>query len=244
MRILILVLVLAGRVHAEPLKISDRHAQPPVADGDLTDWAGAKFQTIICGRAQAAEVALAHDATNLYLAYRITHSSPLHNRGQDAQHHFKEGAAVDLMLGPACEKPTTPQTGDLRLLLVPTQPKPVAMLYRQVWPEALPEDRVEFRSPVRTVTFDSVREMPEVTVVFHKTPTGYVCEARVPYRALGITPRAGQTMRGDLGILLANDGGLLTSQRCNLFNQLATTVSDIPTEAELTPAGWGEFVWD
>jgi len=233
------VAALAG---SEPA-VNVRHARIKV-DGDLRDWKAVPFRTIIGGREPVAEVAVAHDATNLYLAYRVTSATPLLNRGQDPLHHFKEGAAMDLHVGPWRDEPTTPGAGDLRLLLVPTTPEPVAVLYRQVLPGAPAEEHVEFRSPVRTVTFDSVKPVPAVKVVFRKTATGYVCEAVVPLAVLGIESRPGLRLRGDVGVLLANDGGLLTAQRCNLFNRLATTVSDIPTEVELTPAGWGELVFE
>ncbi len=219
--------------------VADRYGRAPIVDGDLADWDGVKFHTIVCGRQPTAAAALAHDRENLYLAYRVTDASPLMNRGQDPLHHFKEGDAVDLMFGPARDGRTKPVAGDLRLLLVPAGP--VAVLYRQVWPGGRP---VEFSSPVRRVTFDSVEVAADVAVKFVATATGYVCEARVPLATLGVTWEAGRRLAGDLGVLLSNDGGLLTVQRCNLFHRLATTVSDIPTEVELTPGGWGEMEFE
>ncbi len=235
-RLALALVLLVVPVFAEPLRIVDRHGRAPVVDGDLADWDGVKFHTIVCGRQPTAVAAVAHDRENLFLAYRVTDPSPLLNRGQDPLHHFKEGDAVDLMLGPTRDGRATPVAGDLRLLLVPTGP--VAVLYRQVWPGGEP---VEFSSPVRKVKFDSVRELPDATVKFAKTATGYTVEARAPLATLGVRWQTGLKLAGDLGVLLSNDGGLLTVQRCNLFNQLATTVSDIPTEVELTPAGWGEM---
>ncbi len=43
---------------------------------------------------------------------------------------------------------------------------------------------------------------------------------------------------GDVGVLYSNDGGMYTAQRCYYHATENTTVSDLPTEAELRPAQW------
>ena len=211
----------------------------PKIDGDLSDWTGAGFYRISSGEHLVGQVAMAHDGKNLYLAWEVVDSSPLMNRGQDPMCHFKEGDCVDLMLGPYRAQAGGPVKGDLRLLFVPLPEGPAVFLYRQVWPGAEKDFNYRFESPVRYVDFDFAAQIQEVEVVFKKTDGGYLCEARVPFQALAIQPGPGAKMRGDMGILSSNDGGMMTERRCYLFNQKAHVTADLPTEAELLPAEWG-----
>lgn len=225
---------------AEPLSVPERTI---VADGELADWRGVAFRPIVVAGVTRAEVALARDGTHLFAAWRVPDMSPLLNRGQDPLNHFHEGDAVELLLGPWREPGGGPQTGDLRLLLVPLEggAQPKAVLYRQVDPTAKPEEQVEFQSPVRNVAMDSVHELAAVHAVFTPTPEGYICEASIPLKPLGLPNRTGLRLRGDMGVLFSNDGGMFTASRACLFDALATCVSDIPTEVELNPARWGEL---
>ncbi len=61
---------------------------------------------------------------------------------------------------------------------------------------------------------------------------------------LGLKPAPGTTLRGDLGLLRGD--GLRTTQRVYWSNKASGLVSDIPSEAELTPQLWGtlKFVAD
>jgi hypothetical protein len=56
---------------------------------------------------------------------------------------------------------------------------------------------------------------------------------------LGLKPRHGQTLRGDLGVLRGN--GYETLQRAYWSNKASGLVSDLPSEAELTPRLWGTW---
>jgi len=59
---------------------------------------------------------------------------------------------------------------------------------------------------------------------------------------LGLAAKSGGNLRGDLGILRGN--GFQTLQRVYWSNKATAIVSDVPSEAEITPALWGrlEFV--
>ncbi len=54
----------------------------------------------------------------------------------------------------------------------------------------------------------------------------------------------GLRIRGNIGVLWGNDGGLATERRSYLFNHspIANIVADTPSEAELQPAEWGTWI--
>ncbi len=217
-----------------------RHAI--LVDGIHDDWKRLPFATIHAGGEEVAEVSMAFDHTHIYVAYRVRDASPMKNRFQDPTHHFKEGDAVDFMIGPWRPRPRTPIDGDARVLIVPDQEAAhVVVVYRQRATGADPQWSHTFSSPVRRIPFDSVRIYHDAQVVFLETEKGYLCEARIPISWLGFEALP-ERLIGDMGVLLSDEGGMRTTRRCNLINTSADTVSDVPTEAELTPDGWGEIV--
>lgn len=205
---------------------------------EIRTWEKVPLRDIKSGEILVARVGAAHDGSHLYLVYLVNDSTPLKNRGQDPMNHYKEGDNCDLMIGPWRDGAGGPTAGDLRLLFTPLDP-PVTTVYRQVWPDADPDFRVEFKSPVRSVWMDFVSQMDGIEIVFGTVEGGYSCVAKVPFDQIGIKYVPGLKMRFDLGVLSSNDGGILTERRAYLFNQKANVVMDVPTEAELTPAEWG-----
>jgi len=214
----------------------------PRVDGDFADWEGLQPQQLKSGENVVGSVAIGHNGTRLFLFYTAQDASPLKNAGRDYKLHFKNGDALDLLLGPLAPGRTEPVEGDVRALFVPTQPSPTAVQYRAVVPGTPKRKRVEFSSPVRKVYFDSVGTLSDSPMAFRAAEGGYVCETSVPLAKLGVTYKPGLRLRGDVGILFSNEGGLLTEQRVYLFNRKGNVVADTPTEAELTPALWGQFV--
>ena len=210
-------------------------------DGKHDDWKHLPFSTIRAGGEVVAQVAMAFDDTYIYVAYRVRDATPMMNRLQDPPHHFKEGDALDFMIGPWRPRPRHPIDGDARVLLVPVPDHPVVVVYRQRAAAADPQWNHTFSSPIRRVSFDSVRIYHDPHVVSRRTNTGYASEARIPIAWLGLESLP-ERLIGDMGVLLSDEGGMRTTRRCNLIHTSADTVSDIPTEAELTPDGWGEIL--
>jgi hypothetical protein len=62
-------------------------------------------------------------------------------------------------------------------------------------------------------------------------------EVSIPLSIFGLSPTPGETLRGDIGLLRGD--GLRTTQRVYWFNKATGLVSDIPSEASLTPQLWG-----
>jgi hypothetical protein len=122
------------------------------------------------------------------------------------------------------------------LLVTQVKGKTVAALYRPKVPGATTEP-VEFTSPVRSIKFDRVDDVSsEVRLA---AGTNGIYELSVPLSLLGLKPEAGQRIRGDIGVLRGN--GSQTMQRSYWRNKATGLVSDIPSEAELTPRLWGQW---
>lgn len=235
----------AASPHARTMTISDlRQSANPVIqiDGSHREWKPLPYHSIKVGDSEQAQVGMAIDEENIYVSYRVIDTTPMQNRFQDPPNHFKEGDALDFMIGPWRQQPSNfPAAGDTRCLIVPFADFPVVIIYQQVAPGSPPDQAHTFSSPVRQVRFDRVSLYYDVDVAVRETPYGYMCEARIPIEWLQWDEWPDRII-GDMGVLFSNDGGIFTAQRCNLINTLADTVSDLPTEAELTPAGWGELI--
>jgi hypothetical protein len=101
---------------------------------------------------------------------------------------------------------------------------------------------VLFESPLRSLRFDDVEEVSSSVQVAIGTKaasnvgTGDF-EVSIPLRVLGLSPLPGESFRGDIGLLRGD--GLRTTQRVYWSNKATGLVSDIPSEASLTPQFWG-----
>ena len=220
--------------------------EPLTVDGKLDDWPGSEWAPVdLRGTAAnfnsdskpyqvqaAARVA----GERLHLAYRTTEPDLLRNSGADPVGLFKTGGCLDLMLAAKGGDPAraVPVEGDLRLLVTRVKDRTLAMLYRPVVPgTATP---VPFSSPWRTIIIDRVDDV-SAQVELGAADGNY--ELSIPLAALGWQPVAGTTIQADLGILRGD--GISTFQRVYWSNKGTAIVSDVPSEAQLTPALWGRW---
>jgi hypothetical protein len=213
---------------------------PVVPDGKLAEWPAERFTPI--GSRGAAAIAV--DATNLYLAFRVESGGLPRNGGDDPKLLFKTGDSVDLQLGvDAAASPTrmTPVPGDQRLLLTLQGGKPVGVLYQHRVPGTAPAAKTPFTSPWRTEYVDRIQTLDAKAIGIARTPTGYAVEAVVPLSLLGFTPTAGAHYRVDFGILSADGTGAATQVRTYWANPAVGIVSDTPSEIQLVPGLWGEM---
>jgi hypothetical protein len=225
-------------------------SDPPVVDGRLDDWAGANWVEIdksgvaafFDSKTKPYDVsgAVAISGDRLYAAFHTGDSNLLRNTGEMAHALFKTGGALDLMIGTESsgqENRDKPVAGDLRLLVTQSRDKTVAELYRAVVPGTT--EPVAFSSPWRTITLDRVEDVsPQVRLAGNAG--NY--EISIPLSVLGLHPKTGERIKGDLGILRGN--GFQTLQRVYWSNKATGITADVPSEAELTPRLWGrwEFV--
>ena len=218
----------------------------PKVDGKLDEWGTADWVTIddranarlnkeAVGGGVEAAVRVAGD--RLFVAYRTKDSRLLDNGGDTWQLLFKTGGALDLMLGTnakAAPKRTKAEAGDLRLLVTIAKGKPIAVLYQPVAADS--RNKASFSSPWRTIEFDRVVDISD-SLDLSAGAEGY--ELSIPLATLGLSPRAGLELRGDVGVLRGN--GFQTLRRTYWNNKATSTVADVPTEATLTPNLWGTW---
>jgi hypothetical protein len=216
-------------------------------DGKADDWTKAEFVPIADGLKGAVQVS----GDRLYAAVIATgnarYADYLTNVAAVDKLLFKGGGALDLQLGvnpQADPKRQKPVVGDLRLLVARVKGTPKAMLYRQVVPGT--QEPEPFISPVKRVTMDRIDDVSDAVQVaaspLSPAPNTYadevVYEFSVPLATLGLAPKPGTSLRGDLGVLRGD--GIETAARVYWHNKTTTFVSDIPGEVELNPGLWGE----
>ncbi len=195
------------------------------------------------GQPEEASVRLAHDGQWLYLRADVKDPSPWKNRGQDLGRLFKTGDAVDLQLRTdSAAKGDQPQAGDLRVVIANLGGQPVAVLMQPVAPGAPPALKRAYASPVVNRDFDRVEILAAARVVVTLGADGYRVDAAIPLTALGLVLKPGLTLRGDVGIIASDSAGTSNAARVYWSNKSTNLVSDLPSEAWLYPAAWGELL--
>lgn len=213
-------------------------------DGKLEDWPELVDETkpaIVIEdnpQKQFARVQARYDDQNLYLAYLVKSSrSEMKNAGQDERLLFKSGDVVDLMIGLETDQGATGK----RVLMTIKDKQPIAVLNQKKAPGAAASEKFDFSSPWRTITFDRVVVVPEVRILTAPAKGGYLVEAAIPWKTLGITPKPGLVLKADVGALFGDQGGTQTVSRQYWSNQSTGLVNDVPGEADLAPQLWGTF---
>jgi hypothetical protein len=223
--------------NTEPLIVGERSAPPSLAN-NLADWQSASWATIDkrvdqhgdWGHSEAlTQAAVAVTADHLYAAFKTGDPKLLTNAGGTLP-LFKTGGALDLMIGAG--------QGGERLLVTTVGKKTTAILYRPHVPGTKTEP-VAFSSPLRTVKFDRVDDVSGQVQLTDDGTGNY--EISVPLSTLNLSPTASQSVKGDIGILRGN--GFETMQRVYWYNKSTGLVSDVPSEAELTPQLWGQWIF-
>ncbi|MDR1305599.1 MAG: hypothetical protein LBK76_10325 [Verrucomicrobiales bacterium] len=216
---------------------------PLTVDGQLDDWPAGEYATLDKGDGRKAEVALARDQENLYLAYKVYQTTPpLRNEGADWQKLFMTGDCVDLLLrtgstATAADRGCVP--GDRRLLLSVFNGKPVAVLYEPV------ADGEKKPVAMMGTTIDRVTRLDAARVACERNfgDGYYVIEAAVPLTALGLDPGNHDSVSGDAGVIFADASGRNRALRLYYYNHSPSVniTEDLTTEASLQPGEWGKI---
>ena len=213
----------------------------PQVDGTLSpgEWPTSDIAWAKLDARASATLRIVGD--RLYAAWRTGDSAALANATGEPKLIFKRGGAVDLMIA---SDPTAkadrrePTIGDLRLIASMQAGKPTAVIYRAVVPKTAEADRVPFESPVGRVVFDRVEVVSDQIRLAQREGD---IELSIPLAVLGLAPSAteGTVLLGDIGLLRGT--GAMTTQRL-YWNNLDTSIcSDVPSEARLMPANWGNW---
>ncbi|MBV9849389.1 MAG: discoidin domain-containing protein [Armatimonadetes bacterium] len=213
----------------KPLTVALR-ADAPTVDGKLDEWPKEAFVPID----NHTSAALAVSGDRLYAAFQTGDAGLLNNSPEALQNLFKTGGALDIMLEAI--------PGGERLLVTQVSGKTAAVLYRPHVPGTTTEP-VKFVSMLginKTVTMDRVDDVSDQVMLAGDGQGNY--EFSVPLSLLSFSSQPGRTLNGDVGILRGN--GHQTLQRVYWHNKSTGLVSDLASEAELTPQLWGTFTLD
>lgn len=216
-------------------------SKPPVIDGDLSDWSLNNGASLDGGKGKTADIALGRDADNLYLAYKVHEPNPpMRNGGTDWRSLFISGDCVDLMLQTdpkADQYRRAAIAGDERLLISIFQDKPVAVLYRP--------SVAGSTSPVNLASakIDQVIRLDTARVAIKRDAAHgfYTVEASVPLKNFNLDPKAIGDLRGDVGVIFADETGKSRSLRLYYYNPHTEMIDDLATEATLQPNEWGKI---
>ncbi len=211
----------------------------PPEDG--FDWRGEATATWQFDGQHSAQATWTYDATNLYVCFRnVLDSTPMINGGKDPQILFKTGdaAVLELRTDPASAAPGI-VAGDLRLLFSVFNDKPIAVLYRYKAPGAAVP--TPFTSPVTTTNIDVVKILDSAKITVSRQGDRYTLRATVPLQELGFAPTAGQTYRGDFGVIYSDRTGRINELRMYWCNPVTGMVNDLAIEAKIEPQFWGKF---
>jgi len=206
----------------------------PTIDGDLSHWNMQDAVTLKGSKGRSARIALSRDDKNLYLVYDVT-GAKLVNKGGNWQTLFISGDCDDLMLHIGQYKPHfDADAGDERLLLSIFQGHPIAVLYRPVVPGSTSSNRL------MATNIDQIIKLPSVHIAYKRSSDGYVLEASAPLADLGIDPHEQDVLKGDVGVIYADDTGTDRALRLYYYNKDTGMTADLSTEALLQPGNWGD----
>ncbi len=197
---------------------------------------------------ELAKIYVGYDNLNLYARFEVNDNTPMDNKADDVKLAFKWGDAVGISLGKT-GKNEKPQIGNIRLLATEFKGKPVVIA---MIPESttmkLPTPY--FTPAGGTWNFAYVGILDAASVRFTKQPNNsYIAEMQVPLSVLeGLSFKSGDKLSFEAEVLLSGYGlrGFQTMSRNHLFTPRsfvpAKMVDDVPTEARLYPAQWGEAI--
>jgi hypothetical protein len=227
-------------------------AVPRISGTSDDRWNAAQPLPIVLEAGRSALAWLGYDDRNLYARFQVQSDVPLLNTPVDPNLLFKSGSAVEIQLGTDLSNRSVQgqnvqgmAVGDLRLIVSRTKDnKTVATLYRPRTSEVAKPNKARFQSPTGQEEFDEVVSWNDLPVVYTSSKTGYTVELTVPWQRLGVQPKAGLTLIGDVGIIFGNQGGTRNAVRY-LWSDRSPEVSinnDIPSEVRIHPNQWGKWV--
>ena len=223
-----------------------------VIDGNIDEWVGTDWGIIdrsgvaahFQSNSQPYDITAAACVSKgrLVVAFQTNLRDLLVNSGEIPEALFKTGGCLDVMIGAnpnADPNRRAPVAGDSRLLVTLVDGKPKAMLYRAVVPGT--ENPVPFSSPWRTITIDRVEDVTE-KVEFAAGDRNGIFEIAIPLELVGLSPKSGQKIKADIGVLRGN--GFSTLARVYWSNKATAITADVPSEAQLTPSLWGNWMFE
>ena len=91
------------------------------------------------------------------------------------------------------------------------------------------------------MSFDAIDIWDDIKLDYTKGDGGFTAVVTIPLAKLGLQPKSGTIQRMDVGYIFGNETGNITSARAYWSNQSFSSkvTEDIPNEARIEPAEWG-----
>jgi hypothetical protein len=244
---------LAGQVAVGKKTAKLPRLEKAAADGTSDGWQASQPLTICMDGGRTAQAQLGYDDRSLFVRFQVGDESPFVNTPSDPRLLFKSGDAVEVNLATDLDKrPVRGQNqqamkpGDVRIIVARTAGGDLlATRYRYVTTEMEKPNTfsVETKSSGKD-TLDDVMVWTDLPMHARVQPDGYVVELAIPWKDLGIEPKPGLALIGDVGVIYGNEGGTKNAIRY-LWSDKSPEVSinnDIPSEIRIHPNHWGGWV--
>jgi hypothetical protein len=207
------------------------------------DWENLRAVKIDVDQRRGFTVQAAYNATDLMLRYDVRSPFELVNSTPEQTMLFKGGNLLDIQLAtdPAADpKRQKPAAGDLRVLVTRRDGKLLAVVYRPKQARFQGQATV-FTSPTGQESIDRIEFWDDVKLQYAKTENGFQAVVSLPLARLGLTLKPGTVQRMDVGYIFGNPTGNTTALRAYWSNKSFTAgvTQDVPHEARLEPAQWG-----
>ena len=86
---------------------------------------------------------------------------------------------------------------------------------------------------------DEITLVDGASVTVEREETCYRVTASLPWTALGLDGRPSGDYRGDVGVIFSDPGGIRAVERRYYYDGASGAMSDMPSEARVSPARWG-----
>lgn len=178
---------------------------------------------------------LVHNGRDLAIMWQVNDANPWKNSEGRFTHAFIGGDAVDLQLD-------IPDRGPVRLLAAPLNGKNTAVYWQRT---AAQKDNattyVVSNNPGNAQSFDIVKRLDTAKLSVNVGQFGYAVLMTVPLADLGIKPTEVDQLKGIIGVIYSDPSGTDRASRLYWHDKATGLVSDVPSEAAINPAKWGQI---
>jgi len=176
-----------------------------------------------------ASVWTAWDQRGLHMKWHVEGDpSRFINNEPDWTRSFVTGDVCDLQI-------KSPKLGRCRYIITMNQGQPVVIRFQYDAKDT--GQGLTYRSGVEETRVPVVEKLNIVPVV-KRGKEDYFLQVNLPWDLLGIDPRPGLAVPMELGVFYSDPTGHKTASREYWHSRMSAMVSDVPTEAQVTP-DWG-----
>lgn len=178
-------------------------------------------------------VALAQDGKSLAVAWLVNDSSAWKNAEGRFSHGFIGGDSVDLQLD-------IPGRGPVRILGAPLGGQNSVTYWQKK--SATPENPLTYvvsNNEANAQNFDVVKRLESAKLAVTADAGKYSALLTIPLSDLGLDPAKVNELKGVVGVIFSDAAGRNRAARLYWHDKQTGLVSDVPSEASLTPQRWG-----